>query len=212
MMPHRHRVSTPMNKARFIAVVGGSGSGKSWLAAEIRHLLGDGAGHLCLDDFYQDLGHLPEDERCGVNFDDPAAIDWESLRGVLECLERGEPARIPVYDFATHLRTPETREFSHAPTVVLEGLWLLHPEWLRGKISLGVFVDCPEDERLRRRIERDVMERGRTEESVRRQFADHVQPMHARFVEPQRHWADHAVNSPMSAEEHAELVSACRDC
>ena len=199
-----------MENSRFIAVVGGSGSGKSWLAVEMRAVLGSEAGHLCLDDFYRDLGHLPEDERDGVNFDDPAAIDWEALREVLECLERGEPARIPIYDFATHVRTPETRDFGHAPLVVLEGLWLLHHAWLREKFSLSVFVDCPEEERLRRRIERDVVERGRTEESVRRQFTDHVQPMHARFVEPQRGWASHAVSSPMAEAAHAELIAACK--
>ncbi len=198
-----------MSNSRFIAVVGGSGSGKSWLAANIRKQLGSEAGHLCLDDFYRDLGHLPEEERDEVNFDDPAAIDWEALRVVLECLERGDAARIPIYDFATHTRMPETRDFENAGLVVLEGLWLLHPEWLREKFAVSVFVDCPEEERLRRRIERDRLTRGRTEESVRRQFADHVQPMHARFVEPQREWATRRVNSPMSQTEHAELVSAC---
>lgn len=198
-----------MSNSRFIAVVGGSGSGKSWLAANIRKQLGSEAGHLCLDDFYRDLGHLPEEERDEVNFDDPAAIDWEALRVVLECLERGDAARIPIYDFATHTRMPETRDFENAGLVVLEGLWLLHPVWLREKFAVSVFVDCPEEERLRRRIERDRLTRGRTEESVRRQFADHVQPMHARFVEPQREWATRRVNSPMSQTEHAELVSAC---
>jgi uridine kinase len=198
-----------MGVSRFIAVVGGSGSGKSWLAAEMRELLGDDAGHLSLDDFYRDLRHLPEDERDAVNFDDPAAIDWEALREVLECLERGEPARIPNYDFASHTRLPDFREFAMTRLVVLEGLWLLHHDWLREKFTLSVFVECPEEERLRRRIERDVMERGRTEESVRSQFSDHVQPMHERFVEPQRDRATRRVHSPMSEEEHAELVSAC---
>jgi uridine kinase len=198
-----------MSNSRFIAVVGGSGSGKSWLAAKMREWLGDETGHLCLDDFYRDLGHLPEKERDGVNFDDPAAIDWDALRAVLECLERGETARIPIYDFATHTRKPDTRAFGNSRLVVLEGLWLLHHDWLREKFALSVFVECPEDERLRRRIERDVMTRGRTEESVRRQFANHVQPMHAMFVEPQRQWATRRVHSPMSENEHSGLISAC---
>jgi uridine kinase len=124
-------------------------------------------------------------------------------------LEQGQTAEIPVYDFATHTRLPEGRPFPAAPVVVLDGLWLLHPEWLREKFSLSVFVHCPEEERLRRRIERDVLERGRTEESVRRQFADHVQPMHAKFVEPQREWAMICVGSPLTQKEHADLISAC---
>ncbi len=207
-MPAPH-IFPSMSNSRFIAVVGGSGSGKSWLAARLREGLGEAAGHLCLDDFYADLGHLPEAGRDTVNFDDPAAIDWESLRTVLDCLECGEDARIPIYDFATHTRKPETRHFGNARLVVLEGLWLLHPEWLREKFALSVFVDCPEGERLRRRIERDVLARGRTEESVRQQFADHVQPMHAMFVEGQRQWATRRVNSPLSETEQAELIEAC---
>ncbi len=199
-----------MSNSRFIAVVGGSGSGKTWLAAKLGEWLGEEAGHLCLDSFYRDLGHLPEAERGLANFDDPAAIDWEALRVVLECLERGEAARVPVYDFTSHTRTAATRELEITPFVVLEGLWLLHPEWLREKFSFSVFVDCPEDERLQRRIERDVLTRGRTEESVREQFSNHVQPMHAQFVEPQREWAMRCVDSPQSAAEHDELIAACR--
>lgn len=199
-----------MSKTRLIAVVGGSGSGKTWLAAKLGEWLGDEAAHLCLDNFYRDLGHLPEEERGRVNFDDPAAIDWEALRTVLECLERGEAAEVPVYDFTEHVQKSQTALLAHRGIVVMEGLWLLHPEWLREKFAVSVFVDCPEEERLLRRIERDVAMRGRTEESVREQFENHVQPMHARFVEPQREWAMRCVNSPQSEMEHAELISACR--
>lgn len=195
---------------RLIAVVGGSGSGKTWLAAELAGWFGADAAHLCLDHFYQDLGHLPEPERELVNFDDPAAIDWEALRVVLESLERGEVARVPVYDFAEHVRKEETVELESRPLVVLEGLWLLHPEWLREKFALSVFVDCPEEMRLLRRVERDVITRGRTEESVRKQFAEHVQPMHACFVEPQRELAMLCVTSPLPEEEQNALRLACR--
>ncbi len=196
-----------MNDVRFIAVVGGSGSGKTWLAAELAGWFGDEAAHLCLDHFYRDLGHLPEPERERVNFDDPAAIDWDSLRIVVESFERGETAQVPVYDFAEHIRKEEMVELECRPFVVLEGLWLLHPEWLREKIDMSIFVDCPEDVRLQRRIERDVVMRGRTEESVRRQFAEHVQPMHSQFVEPQRLLAMRCVRSPLSKEEQEELLA-----
>jgi uridine kinase len=195
---------------RLIAVVGGSGSGKTWLAAELAGWFGDEAAHLCLDHFYRDLGHLPEQERERVNFDDPAAIDWDELRGVLEALERGEVARVPVYDFAEHVRKDEWVALDCRPVVVLEGLWLLHPEWLREKFALSVFVDCPEEQRLLRRVERDVITRGRTEESVRKQFAEHVQPMHASFVEPQRELAMLCVSSPLLEEEQDVLRAACR--
>ena len=199
-----------MNGIRWIAVVGGSGSGKTWLAAELAEWFGDEAAHLCLDHFYWDLGHLPEPERARANFDDPAAIDWDALRGVLDSLERGEVAQVPIYDFAEHVRKEETVELASRPIVVLDGLWLLHPEWLREKFALSVYVDCPEDVRLLRRMERDEVARGRTEESVRKQFAEHVQPMHARFVEPQRELAAVCVTSPLAADERSALRLACR--
>lgn len=199
-----------MSRCHFIAVTGGSGSGKSWLSAALIAGLGQAATHLSLDDFYHDLGHLPATARAEVNFDDPAAIDWESLRKVLACLERGEAAQLPRYDFVTHTRHPELRRLARARFVVLDGLWLLHHAWLRDKLALSVFVDCPEAERLRRRVARDVVTRGRSHDSVLRQFAGHVQPMHARFVEPQRHWATHCVTSPLPDHEHARLLAACQ--
>ncbi|MCX6878502.1 MAG: uridine kinase [Verrucomicrobia bacterium] len=198
-----------MSHSRFIALVGGSGSGKSWLAAQLLAGLGPEVGLLSLDDFYHDLGHLPAAAREEVNFDDPAAIDWNTLREVLEGLEGGTAAQLPIYDFATHTRQAETRYFATARVIVLDGLWLLHHAWLREKIAFSVFVDCPEEERMRRRIERDVLTRGRTVASVMRQFANQVQPMHARFVEPQRQWATRRVHSPLSETEHAELLAAC---
>jgi uridine kinase len=191
---------------RFIAVVGGSGSGKSWLAARIRAAYGESAGHLSLDDFYRDLGHLTPEERAAVNFDDPAAIDWEALKEVMEALSRGEDAGLPSYDFATHTRRAEDQSFPFRPVVVMEGLWLLHPEWLREKFTHSLFVDCPEGLRLRRRIERDTISRGRTEASVREQFNAHVQPMHALYVEPQRDWAQHSIGSPASEEAIGKLL------
>lgn len=199
-----------MKNIRFIAVVGGSGSGKTWLVEELVRWLGEEASHLSLDHFYRDLSHLPEAERERVNFDDPAAIDWEALRSVLESLERGETAQVPVYDFAAHVRMGEMVGLECRPFIVVEGLWLLHLKWLYEKFSMSVFVDCPENVRLLRRVERDVMTRGRTEESVRKQFAEHVQPMHARFVEPQRALAMRCVNSPLPEKEQDELLRACR--
>jgi len=199
-----------MEDMRLIAVVGGSGSGKSWVAAKLVSSFGDEAAHLCLDHFYRDLAHLAGPERDRVNFDDPAAIDWDVVRTVIESLERGEVARVPIYDFAEHVRTSETSDIERRPFIVIEGLWLLQQEWLREKFSLSVFVDCPEEVRLRRRIERDVVTRGRTEESVKKQFTEHVQPMHVRFVEPQRERAMVCVNSPLSEAELGELVAECR--
>ncbi len=206
---HSTLPTEPRNHCRFIAVTGGSGSGKSWLAAALCNWLGGEAAHLALDDFYHDLGHLPPAARDTVNFDDPAAIDWEALSEVLSHLERGVVARLPIYDFASHTRYQETRLMPQTRFIVLDGLWLLHHAWLRDKLALSVFVDCPVAERLRRRVARDVQDRGRSPVAVQRQFAEHVQPMHELFVEPQRCWATYCVTSPLTEQAQADLFAAC---
>ena len=179
-----------------IAVVGGSGSGKTWLAEKLCAELGTRAARLSLDDFYRDLSHLGIAARDKVNFDDPAAIDWESVRSVADTLARGEMAQVPIYDFTTHTRRPKARMFAPSEIVVWDGLWLLHEKAVRVRFAWSVYVDCRESERLARRVARDVRERGRTEESIRLQYLNHVQPMHERFVEPQRDFANQVLPSP----------------
>jgi uridine kinase len=197
-----------MQNVRFIAVVGGSGSGKTWLAKELVAQLGDQASHLSLDHFYQDLSHLPPAQRAQTNFDDPAAIDWESLQDVLKTLQCGESAQVPIYDFSEHIRKKETSTLECRPYVIVEGLWLLHPECLRETFAMSVFVNCPEATRLQRRIERDQITRGRSEESVIKQFTEQVQPMHMSYVEPQRALATYCVSSPLSQEAFELLLRA----
>ena len=189
-----------------IAVVGGSGSGKTWLAEKLAAALAPRAARLSLDDFYRDLSALPLAERERVNFDDPAAIDWEKLRAVIGAMRSGEKIDLPVYDFATHTRKPAARSFLPPPLVIWDGLWLLYHDWLRAQFALTIFVECGAEERFRRRAERDVRERGRTPESVRRQFFDHVEPMHEKFVEPQRSVAARVAGSPLPVGEWENLL------
>lgn len=199
-----------MQRVIFIAVVGGSGSGKTWLANRLAGALGQTTARLPLDDFYRDLSHWPRAQRDAFNFDDPAAIDWQAVRRVVEDLAAGRTAAVPVYDFTTHTRKSETRSLPPAPLVIGDGLWLLHPEWLRTRFAFSVFVDCPAEVRLQRRIERDSRERDRSEASVRRQFETHVEPMHHRFVEPQRAFATRCVHSPLDEDALASLVADLR--
>jgi len=189
-----------------VAFVGGSGSGKTWLAEKITATLAPRAARISLDDFYRDLSTLTAAERNRVNFDDPAAIDWDLLRGTMESITAARAVELPVYDFATHTRMAETRPFATVSLVVWDGLWLLHHDWLREKFDFSVFVDCDVSERFRRRSERDVRERGRTHESVRCQFYDHVQPLHDQFVEPQRRRAAIILASPFNEAEFTVLV------
>lgn len=185
-----------MNAPKHVAVVGGSGSGKTWLAKKLTTALAPQAARISLDDFYRDLAALPPAERELVNFDDPAAIDWDVLQDAMDRLQAGHGAELPVYDFATHTRQAQTRWFAPVPLVIWDGLWLLHPEWLRPRFAASIFVECSPELRFERRAERDLRERGRDLTSVRRQFFEQVEPMHEQFVEPQKNSATRVVASP----------------
>ena len=176
------RTSQPL----LVAIVGGSGSGKSWLAERLQALLGRRARCVSLDDFYRDRSHLSPRRRATLNFDHPRAIDWESVETVLQKLAAGEPAKLPSYDFRTHCRRSRLKVLRPASVVLVDGLWLLRRPAIRRLFQCRVFIACPGKVRLRRRLNRDMALRARSEESVRRQFRSTVQPMHARFVEPQK--------------------------
>jgi uridine kinase len=179
-----------------VAVVGGSGSGKTWLAEHLAATLAPQAARISLDDFYRDLSPLPLAQRDSVNFDDPAAIDWDTLRNVMDQMAVGGAVELPRYDFATHTRLAATRRFDPVPLVIWDGLWLLHHGWLAARFAASIYVDCPAELRFQRRAERDLRERGRTLESVRRQFYEQVEPMHNNFVNPQKASAQRVLASP----------------
>ena len=193
-----------------IAVVGASGSGKTWLAQRLCSELHPDATHLKLDDFYRDLSPLEPEDRARVNFDDPGAIDWDRVRSVMAALSSGKPAEVPIYDFATHTRFPEVRLLQPAQFVIWDGLWLLRDDWLRLQFSISVFVDCDAGERLARRLARDVLERGRTPESVRRQYVEQVEPMCRQYVEPQRQLSTCCLASPLAETDFTTLLATIR--
>jgi uridine kinase len=190
-----------MQAVRFIAIAGGSGSGKTWLARRLKRRFEKSAGILALDDFYRDLSPPPPRERTRVNFDHPDAIAWELFIQCLNQIQLGEPTRLPRYDFSRHTRPARMWLWNPRPVVLVEGLWLLHRADLRQLWSQSVFVECPEELRLKRRIARDQAERGRSAASVRRQFYRDVAPMHECHVAPQAQYAGLRVHSPVSAGE-----------
>jgi uridine kinase len=174
-----------------IGIVGGSGSGKSWLASQLQKALGKSrVACVSLDDFYRDRSHLSMARRNQLNFDHPAAIDWAALELAANCWLSARAAPIPRYDFATHSRRKETATIPAKPFVLMEGLWLFRRRSLRSKFSVRIFIECGARCRLKRRLARDCRQRGRTMTSVRKQFHHTVEPMHKKFVEPQKHWAD----------------------
>ncbi len=177
-------------KVTLIAIAGGSGSGKTWLARQLKRYLRPHAAILSLDNFYADLSHFPLAARGFHNFDAPSAIDWALFRKCLEAISRDEVVDLPEYDFATHTRHARLRRWRRTPVVIVEGLWPWWRKELRRFYALRVFRAAPEEIRFGRRLARDVTERGRTEQSVYEQWQQQVQPMYQRFVRPQVRAAD----------------------
>jgi uridine kinase len=189
-----------------VAIVGGSGSGKTWLVEKLQAVLADRAVRISLDDFYIDRSHVPVAERGGLNFDHPEAIDWPRVEATMEQLRAGQTVQLPCYDFKTHCREKRVQSLAPKPIVLFEGLWLLHRPSLRSLFNLKLFIECPTQTRLRRRVERDSISRGRTQASVRKQFEDTVEPMHRQFVSPQKRWADVVLPYDFSQHEITELA------
>jgi uridine kinase len=187
-----------MNATRrqLIAVVGGSGAGKSWFVEQIARVLGDLSCHLTLDDFYRDRSHLPIGRRARLNYDIPHAIDWDDAARVLRDCREGLATRVPRYDFATYSRHPEPRWWQPRPIVFVDGLWLLRSAELRTLFDLRIFLDAPTPLRHERRIARDAAERGYSPKEIRARLDETVQPMHAKYVEPQKRWADLILSQP----------------
>jgi uridine kinase len=194
-----------------VAIVGGSGSGKTWLAEKLKRALAPKAACVSLDDFYTDRSHLSPRRRARLNFDHPRAIDWPALERVLEQLYEGQQVRVPCYDFETHSRLSRTKVVRPKPIILIEGLWLLRRASIRRLISVSIFVDCPSGTRLRRRITRDVVSRGRTDASIRRQFLQSVEPMHKRFVVPQINLADCVLSEKCDRREIRRLAGMLKD-
>lgn len=194
-------------KPLLVAIVGGSGSGKTWLCEQLCAALGERAARLSLDDFYRDRSHLSPRRRARINFDHPRAIDWTSFERVLHKCMAGKPALIPRYNFKTHTRDGRPRVFRPKPVVLVDGLWLLRRARLRKLFDVSVFLHCSAQTRLKRRVERDLLNRGRSAASVREQIRDTVEPMHERFVEPQARWAQLVFRRALGAREVAELAN-----
>ncbi len=181
---------------KIIAIVGGSGAGKTWLVQRLCAVLGDRACHLALDDFYRDRSHLPLARRAQLNFDVPRAIDWRDAARVLRDCRAGRPTQIPRYDFATYSRVAAGQPWQPSPIVLVDGLWLLRSPELRPLFDLKVFLDTPTPLRLERRVRRDTAERGYTADDVQDRLTATVLPMHERYVEPQKRWADIVLSQP----------------
>jgi uridine kinase len=174
-----------------IGVAGGSGSGKTTVVREIVRGLGDEqVTILHHDSYYRDSSHLTREERASINYDHPDALETDLLVRHLDELRGGRPVEIPVYDFTQHARLDRTLPGPARKVVILDGLLILWDRQLRERMDIKIYVDTDADIRFIRRLERDLKERGRSADSVIRQYYASVRPMHLEFVEPSKRYAD----------------------
>lgn len=190
-----------------VGIAGCSGSGKTTLAAELaRELNGI---HFPIDHYYRDLSHLPHAQRALENFDDPALIESPLLAAQVAALARGETIQRPLYDFSTHTRVTGRTETIHAGAYLfVEGLFALAYPELLPLYHLRIYVETADDLCFERRLRRDVVERGRTPESVRRQYEATVRPSSIAFVRPTRARADLVVDGGDALDWKVEQVLA----
>ena len=171
-------------RTRVIGIAGGSGSGKSWLAAHLARGLGRRATLLAQDWYYRDRTGVSRAAAKKLNFDHPNAIESKLFLRHLAALRRGEAVETPLYDYATHVRRTETRRVEPAPLLIVEGLFVLHDPRVAEQFDDSVFVDVPADVRLIRRIRRDAAQRAIDLDETLRLYENFVRPMHERFIAP----------------------------
>jgi uridine kinase len=174
-----------------IGIAGGTGSGKTTVANAILH--GAGAMNISFlphDAYYRDLSDLTYEERIRTNFDHPDSLETNLMIEHVQQLKNWQPVELPVYDFTHHSRTSRTIHIEPHPVVLVEGILIFYEPLLRELFDVKIFVDTDADIRFIRRLQRDIVERGRTTESVINQYLNTVRPMHMEFVEPSKRYAD----------------------
>ncbi len=179
-----------MDNILVIGIAGGTGSGKTTLMNKIVERFGQDVTVLSHDNYYRRRDELSYEERTHINYDEPAALETELMTQHLDALRRGFEIDCPVYDFTQHNRSSETIRIVPRKVIIVEGILIFADEELRKLMDIKIFVDTDADIRICRRIKRDVNKRGRSLESVIAQYRDTVKPMHEKYVEPSKKFAD----------------------
>ncbi|MDC0629707.1 MAG: uridine kinase [Flavobacteriaceae bacterium] len=174
-----------------IGIGGGTGSGKTTVVNQILSEFPAGEVQvISQDSYYKDTSHLSFEDRCKINFDHPNSIDFELLETHLKNLQKGEVINQPVYSFKTHNRTNETTITKPKKVLIVEGILILSNTDLRSLFDIKIFVHADSDERLMRRLKRDIAERGRDLDEVLERYQTTLKPMHQQFIEPMKAFAD----------------------
>lgn len=174
-----------------IGIAGGTGCGKTTVVNQILNELPEGeVGVISQDSYYQDTTHLSYEERKKINFDHPRSIDFDLLGEHLKTLKEGESINQPVYSFVKHNRTGDTIVTKPRKVMIVEGILILTNRALREMFDIKIFVHADSDERLIRRLKRDIAERGRDINEVLSRYQNTLKPMHQQFIEPTKEYAD----------------------
>ncbi len=181
-----------------IGIAGGTGSGKSTFTNRLKEEFKDEVAVIYHDNYYRDQSHITFEERKKTNYDHPDSIETELLIEHLKELKKGNAIQCPVYDYSQHNRSDQVITIEPKRVILLEGILVLADERLRDLIDIKVYVEADADERILRRVIRDVKERGRDIEGVVEQYLTTVKPMHYLYVEPTRSTADIVINSGMN--------------
>ena len=192
-----------MNDILVIGIAGGTGSGKTTLMDNLVRRFADQVTVLSHDNYYRRRDDMTMEQRQNVNYDEPAALETDLMVRHLDRLRRGEAIECPVYDFTQHNRSDKTITIVPKKVIIVEGILIFENEDLRSLMDIRIFVDTDADVRLCRRIARDVGERGRTLQSVLDQYQNTVKPMHERYVEPSKKFANLVV--PEGGENYVAL-------
>ena len=177
------------NNILVIGIAGGTGSGKTTLMKNLIARFGADVTVLSHDNYYRRHDEMSYEQRCQLNYDEPAALETELMAVHLDRLRHGEAIECPVYDFTLHNRSQETVHIEPQKVIIVEGILIFENKPLRDLMDIKIFVDTDADVRLCRRIKRDVNKRGRTLESVLNQYQQTVKPMHEQYVEPSKKFA-----------------------
>ena len=178
------------DKICIVGIAGGTASGKTTIVRKIKENFGDDIVVINHDSYYKAHNDLSYEDRSKLNYDHPDSFDTQMMIEDVKKLKNNEEVDIPVYDFSVHNRADATVHIVPKNVIILEGILVLENKELRDLMDIKVFVDTDADERLMRRIRRDMVERARSIESILNQYADTVKPMHEQFIEPSKKYAD----------------------
>lgn len=187
-----------MNEAFVIGIAGGSGSGKSTFAQKLKNYFGEDVALVSCDNYYKAHDDMPFEERKSLNYDSPEAFEFDLMTAQISSLKNGENIQCPVYDFSLHTRSKEIMKIEAKPIVIIDGILIFSEANLRALMNLKIYVETDADERILRRARRDICERGRDFDNVIEQYLATVKPMHNKYVEPTKAYADIIINGGLN--------------